>query len=107
MARKTSQMPTLQERANVTASLIYAGRAALRNLLLDGADTATVRSELAELERDATRFAGLIEQEDSARQAAHDDALFAAVDALVSGATGRINAVLASLAPPAAPWAVS
>jgi|GEM_PF-6646137 len=106
MAKKTSiPEPTLQEQSNITASLIFAGRALLKNLLLDGADTGPVRRELAELEKDAVRLAGLIQAEDDAAQATRDASLFAQVDALARQATDRITATLAALAAPVAPWA--
>ena len=105
MARKTVQEPTLQEQSNITASLIFAGRALLKNLLLDGADTGQVRRELVELEKDRSRLATLIAAEDDAQQAALDARLFAQVDALARQATDRITATLAALAAPVAPWA--
>jgi len=106
MAKKSSSAPSLYEQALSISHLQHSGRAALRNLLLDGKDTAAVRSELAELNRDALKFADLIMADESERQAIQQARQLAEAEALAQSALARITALTASLAPPVAPWSV-
>ena len=104
MAKKSLSAPSLYEQALKINHLIHSGRALLKNLLLDGQDTAAVRAELADLNRDALKFAELIMADESERQAIQDARLLEEAEALAQSALSRINALVAALAPPVAPW---
>ena len=105
MSRKFSApVASLAEQSAAVAFQLAAGRTALRALLLQGSSTVSVRGEITAIELQADQIADQIATAADAAQVAETARLIAYGETLAAGARNRIEATLAALAPPAAPW---